>query len=65
MDTSRWTSPIRLTILKGHERYDHAAIVRYPSRQALADLVADPEFVAAAPLRHAALAAGILHPFHG
>ncbi len=44
--------------------YDRAAVVRYPDRQAVAALLVDPEFIAAAPLRHEALEAGILHAFH-
>ena len=46
-------------------RFDRAAVVRYPSRRALAALLEDPDFVAAAPLRHEALEAGILHAFQG
>ncbi len=45
--------------------YDRAAVVRYPDRQAVAALLVDPAFIAAAPLRHEALEAGILHAFHG
>jgi uncharacterized protein (DUF1330 family) len=60
-----WLGQAAGAALIGDERYDHAAVVRYPSRQSLADLLADPEFVAAAELRHAALAAGILYPFRG
>lgn len=44
-------------------RWDFAAVTRYPDVSALEALVGDPEFVAAAPLRHEALAAGILHAF--
>ncbi len=50
-------------ILIGDEKWDLAAVVRYPNRMALARLVRDPAFVALAPLRHAALEAGILHAF--
>ena len=46
------------------QAYDYAAVVRYPDPAALRRLVEDPRFVAAAPLRHAALEAGILHAFH-
>lgn len=49
--------------LIGEEDWDLAAVTRYPSRKALADLVADPQFEAAAPLRHEALGAGVLHAF--
>jgi hypothetical protein len=38
-------------------------VTRYPRRAALAELVRDPEFEAAAPLRHEALDAGILCAF--
>jgi uncharacterized protein (DUF1330 family) len=50
-------------MLIGDERWDLAAVMRYPSRDALARLVRDPAFAATAPLRHAALEAGILHAF--
>jgi uncharacterized protein (DUF1330 family) len=46
------------------QAYDYAAVVRYPDPAALRRLVEDPRFLAAAPLRHAALEAGILHAFH-
>ncbi len=49
--------------LIGDERWDVATVVRYPSRLALAQLVHDPDFAAAAPLRHAALEAGLLYAF--
>lgn len=49
--------------LIGDEPWDVAVVTRYPSRSALAELVADPAFEAAGPLRHAALEAGILHAF--
>jgi uncharacterized protein (DUF1330 family) len=49
--------------LIGEERWDVAAVTRYPSRAALAALVRDPDFAASAPLRHAALDAGILYAF--
>ena len=49
--------------LIGEERWDIALVTRYPSRQALAALVTDPEFVAAASLRYAALADGVLYAF--
>jgi uncharacterized protein (DUF1330 family) len=49
--------------LIGDEPWDVAVVTRYPSRRALAELVRDPEFEAAAPLRHEALEAGILHAF--
>ena len=49
--------------LIGDEKWDLAAVVRYPNRAALARFVRDPSFVALTPLRHAALEAGILHAF--
>ena len=49
--------------LIGDEKWNLAAVVRYPNRMAFARLVRDPAFVALAPLRHAALEAGILHVF--
>jgi uncharacterized protein (DUF1330 family) len=50
-------------ILIGDESWDFAAVVSYPNRSALARLVRDPAFVELAPLRHAALEAGILYAF--
>jgi uncharacterized protein (DUF1330 family) len=50
-------------VLIGEERWDLAAVTRYPSREALAALVRDPEFIASAPLRHAALEDGLLYAF--
>jgi uncharacterized protein (DUF1330 family) len=50
-------------VLIGEERWDFAAVTRYPSRAALAELVRDPEFVASAPLRHSALDDGMLYAF--
>lgn len=47
--------------LIGDERWDRVAVTRYPDRQALARLVRDPDFEAAAPLRHEALEGGVLH----
>jgi uncharacterized protein (DUF1330 family) len=49
--------------LIGDERWDYAAVTRYEDRRALERLLADPEFEAATPLRHAALEAGVLHAF--
>jgi uncharacterized protein (DUF1330 family) len=49
--------------LIGDEEWDLAVVARYPSRSALAALVRDPEFEAAAPLRHEALEAGLLYGF--
>ena len=50
-------------VLIGADRWDHAVVARYPRRRALAELVRDPEFAAAAPLRHDALEAGLLYAF--
>ena len=50
-------------VLIGEERWDRVAVTAYPSRNALAALVRDPEFEAATPLRHEALEDGILHAF--
>jgi uncharacterized protein (DUF1330 family) len=47
--------------LIGDDEWDLVVLTRYPSRSALADLVADPEFEAAKALRHEALADGILY----
>jgi uncharacterized protein (DUF1330 family) len=58
-----WASDDPGGTLIGSEAWDVAAVVRYPSRAALAALVRDPAFQATAPLRHAALEAGILHVF--
>jgi uncharacterized protein (DUF1330 family) len=52
-----------VSTLIGDERWDHAAVTRYADRRELAKLLADPEFEAATPLRHAALEAGVLHAF--
>lgn len=49
--------------LIGEERWDVAAVTRYPSRAALAGLVRDPEFALTTELRHAALEDGILYAF--
>ena len=49
--------------LIGPDRWDRAVVARYPRRAALAELVRDPEFQAAAPLRHEALEAGLLYAF--
>jgi uncharacterized protein (DUF1330 family) len=47
--------------LIGDDQWDLVILTRYPSRAALAGLVADPEFGAAKALRHQALADGILY----
>jgi uncharacterized protein (DUF1330 family) len=52
-----------ISTLIGEERWDYAAVTRYADRGELAKLLADPEFEAATPLRHAALEAGVLHAF--
>lgn len=58
-----WASSDAVGTLIGDEDWEIAAVVRYPTRAALAALVRDPAFLATAPLRHAALEAGILHAF--
>ena len=58
-----WASSEPAGTLIGDEHWEVAAVVRYPDRAALAALVRDPAFLATAPLRHAALEAGILHAF--
>jgi uncharacterized protein (DUF1330 family) len=50
-------------VLIGEERWDLAAVVRYPGREALAQLVRDPAFEATTELRHAALEDGLLYAF--
>ncbi len=49
--------------LIGEDSWDLVAVTRYPSREALARLVHDPEFEAAAPFRHEALEDGVLYAF--
>jgi uncharacterized protein (DUF1330 family) len=49
--------------LIGSDRWDRAVVARYPRRSALAELVRDPEFQAATPLRHDAVEAGLLYAF--
>ncbi len=58
-----WASGEPAGPLIGAEGWDVAAVVRYPTRAAVAALVRDPAFLATAPLRHRALEAGILHVF--
>jgi uncharacterized protein (DUF1330 family) len=50
-------------VLIGEETWDLAAVVRYPNRAALAQLVRNPAFAELTSLRHAALEAGILYAF--
>jgi uncharacterized protein (DUF1330 family) len=49
--------------LIGDDEWDVAAVTRWPSRAALAELVRDPDFEATTPLRHAALEDGVLYAF--
>jgi uncharacterized protein (DUF1330 family) len=42
--------------------WDVVALVRYPSRRAFADMVADPEYQAADPVRLSALTEAVLQP---
>jgi uncharacterized protein (DUF1330 family) len=44
------------------EEWDAVALVRYPSRRAFADLLADPDYQKADPLRVSALSAAVLQP---
>jgi uncharacterized protein (DUF1330 family) len=50
-------------MLIGEERWDLAAVVRYPDAEALARLVRDPRFEATRELRHEALEDGLLYGF--
>ena len=49
--------------LIGDDAWDLGVVTRYPSRQALADLVNDPDFVDLTDLRHQALEGGVLYAF--
>lgn len=44
------------------EDWDAVALVRYPCREAFANMVRSPEYRAIEPLRSAALAAAVLQP---
>ena len=58
-----WYTGPGLGTLIGEEHWDKSAITTYPSVRALAAFIADPQFLALAPLRHEALDAGIVHVF--
>jgi uncharacterized protein (DUF1330 family) len=49
--------------LIGDDSWDVGVVTRYPSRQALAGLVNDPEFLELTELRHQALEGGVLYAF--
>ena len=44
------------------QAWDAVALVRYPTRRAFADMVADPDYQAADPVRMSALAEAVLQP---
>lgn len=44
------------------QSWDAVALVRYPTRRAFADMVADPDYQAADPVRMSGLAAAVLQP---
>jgi uncharacterized protein (DUF1330 family) len=46
------------------QSWDAVALVRYPSRQAFADMVADPEYQKADSVRVSALEEAVLQPTH-
>jgi uncharacterized protein (DUF1330 family) len=49
--------------LIGDDSWDVGVVTRYPSRQALAALVNDPDFDQLTELRHQALEGGVLYAF--
>lgn len=44
------------------DKWDAVALVRYPNRRAFADLLADPDYQKADPIRVSALSAAVLQP---
>ena len=44
------------------QAWDAVALVRYPTRRAFADMVADPDYQSADPVRLSALAEAVLQP---
>ncbi len=44
------------------QAWDAVALVRYPTRRAFADMIADPDYQAADPVRVSALAEAVLQP---
>ncbi|WP_437964321.1 hypothetical protein WMF04_31985 [Sorangium sp. So ce260] len=46
----------------GRPARDTVALVRYPSRRAFADMLADPEYAVADPVRMSALSEAVLQP---
>ena len=52
-----WAGSADLTVIgPEHEKWDTVVLVEYPSRQAFAQMIGQPEYQAAAPHRTAALA---------
>ncbi len=44
------------------QTWDAVALVRYPTRRAFADMIADPDYKLASPVRKAALIEAVLQP---
>jgi len=44
------------------QAWDAVALVRYPTRRAFADMIADPDYQSADPVRMSALAEAVLQP---
>lgn len=44
------------------QSWDAVALVRYPARRAFADMIADPNYKSADPVRMSALAEAVLQP---
>ena len=52
----RWMGDVQATVIAPTgERWDDAVLVEYPSRKAFVEMVSQPEYLAAAPHRTAAL----------
>jgi uncharacterized protein (DUF1330 family) len=52
-----WAGQAKLTLIgPDTEKWDTVVLVEYPSKQAFADMIGQPEYMAAAPHRVAALA---------
>ena len=52
----------RALVAETGQEWDTVALVRYPSRQAFADMIRDPDYQAAAHLRTEALVEAVLQP---
>jgi uncharacterized protein (DUF1330 family) len=50
---------LKLVAPDGH-RWDTVAVVRYPTRQAFLDMIADPEYIEISKIRSQALSAAVL-----